>query len=93
MSWVGRPIPRLEDPALVTGRGRFVADLAAGAAALHFVRSPIACGRITKIRRPSGATVLTAADLAGVKPIRPLLHRPEYVAIEQPVLAASRSPP
>jgi aerobic carbon-monoxide dehydrogenase large subunit len=90
VSWIGRPIPRLEDPALVTGRGRFVADVAAGAAALHFVRSPIACGRITDIRRPNGATVLTAADLAGVRPIRPLLHRPDYVAVEQPVLAADR---
>jgi carbon-monoxide dehydrogenase large subunit len=90
VSWVCRPIPRLEDPALVTGRGRFVADLAAGAAALRFVRSPIACGRIARIGRPEGATVFTAADLAGVQPIRPLLHRPDYVAIEQPVLAADR---
>ena len=90
MSWVGRPIPRLEDPALVTGRGRFVADLAAGAAALRFVRSPIACGRIAGISRPGEAIVLTATDLAGVRPIRPLLHRPDYVAIEQPVLAADR---
>jgi hypothetical protein len=29
MKWVGRAIRRLEDPALVTGRGRFTADLAA----------------------------------------------------------------
>ena len=90
MSWVGRPIPRLEDPALVTGRGRFVADFVAGAAALHFVRSPIGCGRIVKISRPNGATVLTATDLARVRPIRPLLHRPDYVAVEQPVLAGDR---
>ena len=27
-TWVGRPIRRFEDPALVTGRGRFTADLA-----------------------------------------------------------------
>jgi carbon-monoxide dehydrogenase large subunit len=90
MSWIGRPIRRLEDPALVTGRGRFVADLAAGAAALRFVRSPIACGRVARIRRPEGAIVFTAADLADVRPIRPLLHRPDYVAVEQPVLAANR---
>jgi aerobic carbon-monoxide dehydrogenase large subunit len=90
VSWIGRSIPRLEDPALVSGRGCFVADLAAGAAALHFVRSPIACGRVTRISCPNGATVLTAADLADVRPIRPLLHRPDYVAVEQPVLAADR---
>ena len=29
MTWVGRAIRRLEDPALVTGRGRFTADLPA----------------------------------------------------------------
>ena len=32
----------------------------------------------------------TAADLADVKPIRPLLHRPDYVPIAQPVLARER---
>ena len=43
MKWVGRAIRRLEDPALVRGRGRFTADIAA---ALHvrFVRSPCAVG-------------------------------------------------
>jgi carbon-monoxide dehydrogenase large subunit len=90
VSWIGRPLPRFEDPALVTGRGRFVGDLAAGAAALRFVRSPIACGRITGITRPQSAIVFTAAELAGVRPIRPLLRRPDYVAIEQPVLAVDR---
>ena len=29
MKWVGRSIRRLEDPALVQGRGRFTADLSA----------------------------------------------------------------
>ena len=73
-------MPRLEDPALVTGRGRFVADLAAGAAALRFVRSPIALWPHRRDRAGRAArTVLTAADLAGVRPIRPLLHRPDYV--------------
>ena len=34
--------------------------------------------------------VFTAADLAGVKPIRPMLHRPDYVPVAQPALAAGR---
>jgi carbon-monoxide dehydrogenase large subunit len=94
VSWVGRPIPRLEDPVLLTGHGRFVADVAQGAAAIRFVRSPIARGRIVAIETPddlpAGARVITAADLAGVRPIRPLLHRPDYVPVDQPVLAGER---
>jgi aerobic carbon-monoxide dehydrogenase large subunit len=86
MKWVGRAIRRLEDPALVTGRGRFTGDLAA---ALHvrFVRSPVASGRIMRIAAPHGAKLLTAAELAGARPIRPMLHKFDYRPIEQPVLA------
>ena len=93
MSWVGRPIPRLEDPVLLTGHGRFVADLAQGAAAVRFVRSPIARGRILDIDipdLPAGVRVITASDLGDVRPIRPLLHRPDYVPIAQPALAGAR---
>ena len=74
MSWIGRKLRRFEDPALLLGRGRFTGDLARGAAAVRFVRSPVARGRIVALRKPEGALVFTAADLAGVKPIRPLLQ-------------------
>jgi carbon-monoxide dehydrogenase large subunit len=90
MSWVGRRLRRYEDPALITGRGRFTADLARGAAAVRFVRSAVPCGRIRSIAKPDGALVFTAADLVDAKPIRPLLHRPDYVAIAQPLLARER---
>lgn len=90
MSWIGRSIPRLEDPALITGRGWYTADAARGAMAVRFVRSPVARGRILDIEIPDGATVFTAADLAGVKPIMPRLFRPDYVAIGQPVFADGR---
>jgi aerobic carbon-monoxide dehydrogenase large subunit len=90
MSWIGQPLRRFEDRALLLGRGRFTADVALGAAAVRCVRSAVARGRIRAIRKPEGALVFIAADLAGVKPIRPLLHRPEYVAVGQPVLAAER---
>jgi carbon-monoxide dehydrogenase large subunit len=90
MSWVGRRLRRYEDPALITGRGRFTADLARGAAAVRFVRSAVPCGRIRSIAKPDGALVFTAADLVDAKPIRPLLHRPDYVAITQPLLARER---
>jgi len=86
MTWVGRAIRRLEDPALVTGRGRFTADLAA-VHWLRFVRSPVAAGKIAKIEAPPGALIVTAADLKGVKPIRPMLHKFNYKPIGQPILA------
>src|SRR5215471_18803848 len=84
--WVGRSIRRLEDPTLVAGHGRFTADLRA-AHWVRFVRSSVASGRIIRIAPPEGATVVTAAELAAVKPIRPMLHRFNYVPISQPVLA------
>ncbi len=86
LKWVGRAIRRLEDPALVTGRGRFTADLAA-ALHLRFVRSPVASGRIVAITVPEGATVVRAADLADARPIRPMLHKFNYQPIGQPLLA------
>src|SRR5271165_5720335 len=85
--WVGRSIRRLEDPALVTGQGRFTGDLPA-VSHVRFVRSPVAAGRIVRIGVPPGATVLTASDLEAMKPIRPMLHKFGYVPIGQPLLAS-----
>src|SRR5260370_20470316 len=84
--WIGRSIRRLEDPAPVAGHGRFTGDLPA-ARWVRFVRSSVASGRIKRIVAPQGATIVTAAELAGVKPIQPLLHKFNYVPIRQPVLA------
>jgi carbon-monoxide dehydrogenase large subunit len=87
--WVGRSIRRLEDPALIAGRGRFTADLPA-AHRVRFVRSQHAAGRIANISAPEGVMLITAADLKDVKPIRPMLHKFDYVPIGQPVLATDR---
>jgi len=84
--WVGRAIRRLEDPALVTGRGRFTADLPA-ARWVRFVRSPVASGRIVAIKAPPGAQIFCAADLTDARPIKPMLHKFNYQPIEQPLLA------
>jgi aerobic carbon-monoxide dehydrogenase large subunit len=86
LKWVGRAIRRLEDPALVRGRGRFTGDLPA-AQFVRFVRSPVAAGRILKVIAPDGITVIRAADL-GARPIRPMLHKFNYLPIAQPILAA-----
>jgi carbon-monoxide dehydrogenase large subunit len=90
MNWIGRSLPRLEDPSLLLGRGSYVADRVGKAASVRFVRSPLARGTITDIEIPPGATVFTGRDLFDVKPIRPILHRPDYVAIGQPVLPVDR---
>ena len=87
LAWVGRAIRRVEDPALLAGHGRFTADLPA-ALRVRFVRSPVAAGRIERIAIPEGANVVTAADLAALKPIMPALHKFGYVPIAQPVLAS-----
>jgi carbon-monoxide dehydrogenase large subunit len=84
--WTGRSIRRVEDKTLVMGDGRFTADLPAEKW-VRFVRSPVACGRIKHVTTPPGALVITAADLAGVKPICPMLHKFNYVPISQPILA------
>jgi carbon-monoxide dehydrogenase large subunit len=88
MSWVGRKLPRLEDPNLLMGRGSFVSDLTDGSWAVKFVRSPFASGVITDIECPDSNLVFTGADLeeSGVKPIQAILHRPDYRRVPHPVL-------
>ena len=90
MRWVGRPLPRYEDPVLLQGRGRYTADLAQGARILRFVRCPIARGRILAVNAPPQVAIIDAAALGDVKPICPRLDRPDYVPIAQPILAHER---
>ncbi|HEX3536608.1 MAG TPA: xanthine dehydrogenase family protein molybdopterin-binding subunit [Stellaceae bacterium] len=90
MKWVGRPLPRYEDPVLLQGRGRYTADLAQGARFLRFARSPVARGRILAVNAPPEVPTITAAVLGDVKPICPRLDRPDYVAVAQPILAHER---
>ncbi|HEY0911916.1 MAG TPA: xanthine dehydrogenase family protein, partial [Bradyrhizobium sp.] len=90
MNWIGRSLPRLEDPVLLKGGGSYVADRVGNAAAVRFVRSPVARGAILDIEVPPDAIVFTARDLADIKPIRPILHRADYIPIGQPVLATDR---
>src|SRR5437868_15363508 len=49
--WVGRSIPRVEDAALLTGRGRFIDDLGVRPGTLHaaMLRSPHAHAEIVSI--------------------------------------------
>jgi carbon-monoxide dehydrogenase large subunit len=88
--WVGRPLPRYEDPVLLRGRGRYTADLTQGARILRFVRSPVARGRILAVNSPPEVPIITAAVLGDVTPICPRLDRPDYVPVAQPILANDR---
>ncbi len=71
-SWCGQSVERVEDAALLTGRGRFIDDLGVRPGTLHaaILRSPHAHANIKAIRteaaaRLAGVTaVFTGADIA-----------------------------
>jgi aerobic carbon-monoxide dehydrogenase large subunit len=73
---LGRSIRRLEDRPLLTGQGRFAADVNfPGQLHMRVVRSPVAFGRLHAIDRgealamPGVAAVWTGTDVAQVPPI------------------------
>ncbi len=75
----GARVPRVEDPALLTGRARFVDDVKLpGMLHAAFVRSPLAHARVGAIdvtaarAMPGVHAVLTAADLPGRLATEPL---------------------
>src|ERR1022692_4098558 len=75
----GARVKRLEDPALLTGRGRFVDDLKLpGTLEACFVRSPYAHAKIRSIDTtvacslPRVHAVLTADDLPGPMATQPI---------------------
>src|SRR6516225_5662374 len=73
-SWLGRSIERFEDAALLTGRGRFIDDLAVRPGTLHaaILRSSHAHALIRSVSvdpakaARSVAAVLTGADVAAL---------------------------
>jgi carbon-monoxide dehydrogenase large subunit len=88
---IGRSLRRLEDARFLTGRGRYVADIAEpGALWGHVMRSPHAHARVLRIETSAAAAlpgvqgVYTAADLAdlGAMPcmavVKPLIVPPRH---------------
>jgi len=74
--FIGRSVPRLEDRPLLTGQGRFAADINfPGQWAMRVVRSPLAHGRLKGIdaaaalAMPGVQAVWTFADVAHIPPI------------------------
>src|SRR5258708_50594 len=90
---VGARLSRKEDDRFMRGRGQYVADIRlAGLKDVAFVRSPLAHARIKAIHVPERYrdVVFTAADLAGIKPIRAVSGLPGFKISEQPVLATGK---
>lgn len=97
---IGQPLPRTEDPDLLSGTARFLEDLEEGAGAMHLgmLRSPLAHAEVEfgDITGTSREEIVLPGDvahlrwdhlLAGPEPIRPLAaDRVRYVG--QPVAAA-----
>ena len=74
--FVGRSVPRLEDRPLLTGQGRFAADISfPGQWHMRVVRSPVAHGKLKSIdakaalKLPGVHAVWTHADVAQIPPI------------------------
>src|ERR1051325_977497 len=91
--YFGAAVPRIEDPELVTGRGRYLDDIALpGMVHACFVRSPHAHARIKGIdvtaaaALPGVVAVLTAADLA-------VAGKPMPQFSPSPLTAPNRTPP
>jgi CO/xanthine dehydrogenase Mo-binding subunit len=76
MSLIGRSVRRLEDRPLLTGSGRFAADVTLpDMLCMRVVRSPVACGRLAGVRvaealaHPGAVAVWSAQDVADIPPI------------------------
>lgn len=93
--FVGRSVPRLEDRPLLTGRGRFAADVSfPGQWHMRVVRSPIAHGKLNGIDATSALAlpgvhaVWTHEDVAHIPPIPfRLTGLVELEPYRQPILA------
>jgi len=93
--WIGKPVRRLEDQHLMTGRGRFTDDVnLPGQAYAAFARSPYAHARIVRIdtaaarAAPGVIAVITGADLVadgvGQMPFAHMHKRPDGSPITAP---------
>jgi CO/xanthine dehydrogenase Mo-binding subunit len=98
IKWIGRSVERLEDPPLVTGRGRYAADISfPHQLHMRVVRSNHAHGKIVSIDAAAARAlrgvfaVWTAADIADIPPVDFREGRIERLEPwRQPVLATDR---
>ena len=98
-TFVGQPVPRIEDLRLLPGRGQFVDDMSRENLlyAVMF-RSPIGHGRILSIDTSAAAalpgvySIITEADLPAQMPLVPLRLMPmeDLIPLGQPALARDK---
>jgi carbon-monoxide dehydrogenase large subunit len=95
--YVGRSVPRLEDPELLSGRARYLDDVQLpGALEVAFVRSPYAHARLVGIRADAARThdgvalVVTSDELGEAPEIVTGSLRPEAGTRRRPLLPRDR---
>ncbi len=104
MTYIGRPLPRVEDRPLLVGAGRYVDDLRRpGTVHVRFVRSVHAHARVTRLdtaaarAAPGVIAVVTAADTRGVpslsiNPTFPAMKIPPHPPLAGEVVRAVGEP-
>jgi carbon-monoxide dehydrogenase large subunit len=95
--YVGRSLPRFEDPELLRGRTRYLDDIRLpGMLEVAFVRSPYAHARIAGVQADTAralegvAAVVTAAEAAAAPEIVTGSSRPEAAEWRRPLLPGDR---
>ena len=96
--YVGRSLPRFEDPEFLRGRTRYLDDIRlAGMLEVAFVRSPYAHARIAGVQADAAralegvAAVVTAAEAAAAPEIVTGSSRPEAAEWRRPLLPGDRA--
>jgi carbon-monoxide dehydrogenase large subunit len=85
---IGARVLRKEDDRFLHGRGAYVSDMVLpGQREVAFLRSPIAHGRITGVRKPAGRFVFVRDDMAEALPILGQSGLPTYRPVAQHPLA------
>ncbi|MGR6966845.1 aerobic carbon-monoxide dehydrogenase large subunit [Geodermatophilus sp. URMC 61] len=87
----GEPVRRREDARLITGRGRYLDDIGAGALAAAFVRSPHAHARITDVDVDAALDVEGLVAIYTYEDLTGPLAEPLPVLIPHPQLTAPRT--
>jgi aerobic carbon-monoxide dehydrogenase large subunit len=87
----GEPVRRREDARLITGRGRYLDDIGAGALAAAFVRSPHAHARIVDVDVDAALDVEGLMAIYTYEDLTGALAEPLPVLIPHPQLTAPRT--
>jgi aerobic carbon-monoxide dehydrogenase large subunit len=87
----GEPVRRREDARLITGRGRYLDDIGAGALAAAFVRSPHAHARIVDVDVDAALDVEGLVAISTYEDLTGPLAEPLPVLIPHPQLTAPRT--